>query len=238
MCYPQISFRRTSRYSLILQVNTMTQQTPSFTIHPLKLGPMDNFIYIIQDLSSNKAAIVDPAWAVSDIIAFVNAHHLHITDILLTHTHDDHMNGVYDLLKTYDVPVHLLQAEFDFWGKQSEAFVTHQDNDMLQLGQTHIKMLHTPGHTPGSVCYSLEEHLITGDTLFVSGCGRCDLRGGNPEQMYYSLQKLGHLPPETLIHPGHHYAEQLTATIAEEVANNPFMQYDTLTDFLQYRMGA
>ncbi|MCK5663280.1 MAG: MBL fold metallo-hydrolase [Thiotrichaceae bacterium] len=204
----------------------------SFSIHPLKLGRMDNFIYIIQDHSSKKAAVVDPAWDIPKVIEFAQQHDLQITDILLTHTHDDHINGLNEILRISHAQVHLLQGEI--WDSNVES-ILHEDGDIIQLGQTQIEVWHTPGHTPGSACYYLEGNIITGDTLFVLACGRCDLQGGNLEQMYHSLKKLGTLPPETVIYPGHHYGQQPTSTIAEELSDNPFMQFDNLTDFLHYR---
>ncbi len=213
------------------------KNTQPFSIHALKLGPMENFVYIIQDNTSKKAAVVDPAWEIQKVETFAQQHDLQITDVLLTHCHHDHTNGLTEILNIYDAQVHLLKPEAQFWGHKLNKPTLHHGGDTIQLGNTKIELLHTPGHTPGSVCYSLDGHLITGDTLFVFGCGRCDLSGGDPEQMYHSLKKLRtELPPETVIHPGHHYAEQPTSTMAEQSAGNPFMQFDNLTDFMRYRM--
>jgi len=208
-----------------------------FVIHALELGPMDNFVYLIQDQSSKRAAVVDPAWEVPKVIVLAQHQGFQITDILLTHSHHDHTNGLTELLKTYDAQIHLLKAEAEFWGHQLEKASLHDDGDTIQLGKTQITVLHTPGHTPGSACYYLNGHLMTGDTLFILGCGRCDSKGGSPEQMYHSLKKLGtSLSPQTVIHPGHHYAAQPSSTLAEQLKNNPFMQFNNVTDFLHYRM--
>jgi len=200
----------------------MKNQT--FSIHALELGHMENFIYIIQDHSSKTAAVVDPAWEVTKIKVLADHQGFKITDILLTHSHYDHIDGLQALLEVTDAKVHLSEPEAEFWGQKVDNQVLHQEGDVIQLGATTIKVIHTPGHTPGSVCYHLGEHLITGDTLFVNACGRCDLPGGNQQQMTSSLHKLGKLPPETVIHPGHHYGPQATSTIAEQLKNNPFMQ--------------
>jgi len=195
-----------------------------FSIHTLELGHMENFIYIIQDHSSKTAAVVDPAWEVNKITILAEHQGFKITDVLLTHSHYDHTDGLQAILKTVDAKVHLAQLEAEFWGQKLANPILHQEGDTIQLGATTIKVLHTPGHTPGSVCYHLGKHLITGDTLFVNACGRCDLPGGNQQQMTNSLRRLGSLPPETIIHPGHHYGPQATSTIAEQLKNNPFMQ--------------
>ena len=98
-------------------------------------------------------------------------------------------------------------------------------------------MLHTPGHTPGSACYHIGDNLITGDTLFVFGCGRCDLSGGDPEQMFDTLRTLREgLPGGTTIHPGHNYAERPVSSLEEQAECNPFMRFRDVGEFVHYRM--
>jgi len=213
------------------------KNTQPFSIHTLELGPMENFIYIIQDHSSKRAAIVDPAWEVPKVITLAKQQDLQITDILLTHSHHDHTNGLDEILNTYDAQVHLLKTEAHFWGQKLSKPTLHHGGDRIQIGKTNIEIWHTPGHTPGSACYYCDGHLITGDTLFVFGCGRCDFSGGDPEQMYHSLKKLGaELPAQTIIHPGHHYAVQSSSTMGEQLEGNPFMHFDKIADFVEYRM--
>ncbi|MCK5523090.1 MAG: MBL fold metallo-hydrolase [Thiomargarita sp.] len=207
-----------------------------FTIHALELGDMQNFIYLIQEHSSKQVAVVDPGWEIPKVVALVEHQGYKITDVLLTHSHYDHTNGLTELLKTCDAQVHLLEAEAKFWEHQLDKPKLYKDGDTIQLGKIQIDVLHTPGHTPGSACYCLYEHLITGDTLFVSGCGRCDLDGGDPEQMYYSLKRLAALPSQTVIHPGHNYGNKLSSTMAEQLKSNPCMQFDNVTDFVRQRM--
>jgi hydroxyacylglutathione hydrolase len=211
--------------------------TRPFSIHALELGPMENFIYIIHDHSSNQAAIVDPAWEMPKVIALAQHQGFKITDVLLTHSHHDHTNGLTEILEAYDAQVHILKTEAQFWGHELSKPTLHHGGDTIQIGKTALEVWHTPGHTPGSACFYLDGHLITGDTLFVFGCGRCDFQGSDPEQMYHSLQKIGtELPKETVIHPGHHYAHQPSSTIAEQLEGNPFMHFDNVADFVQYRM--
>jgi len=209
----------------------------SFDIEVLSLGPMDNFIYLIHDRATKQAAVVDPAWDVEKIIELANAKQVTITDVLLTHTHADHVNGLDQLLKTYDAQVHLLKYEAQFWGRFEEAPTAHHGGDIIKVGDTEIKILHTPGHTPGSACYHLGDQLIAGDTMFVYGCGRCDLPGGDPNQMHDTLRRIAiDLPKETCVLPGHDYAEKPSVTLAEQIAGNPFMHFDAVEDFVQYRM--
>ena len=211
----------------------------SYEITTMELGPMENFVYLITDLKTKKAAVVDPAWEVSKVIEYTKNENIKITDILLTHSHHDHINGVKDILDEYDPELHLLKAEADFWKADLEKPSIHHGGDTISIGDTSIQVLHTPGHTPGSACYMLNEDIITGDTLFVFGCGRCDLQGGDPEQMFTTLKKMkADLDANTIIHPGHNYADKTTSTIVEQAEGNPFMHFNDCEDFVEYRMHA
>ena len=162
----------------------------NYTIDALELGPMDNFVYLIQDHATKRAAIVDPAWDVSKAIELAKQRGYTISDILLTHSHHDHINGIDEVLQTFDAQLHLLKQEADFWGEHTAAPSLHYGGDKIVLGKTAIDILHTPGHTPGSACYHLGDDLITGDTMFVFGCGRCDMDGGDPAVMFETLKKI------------------------------------------------
>jgi len=211
--------------------------TGSCSIHALELGPMENFIYLIHDHASRRAAVVDPAWEVPEVLALAERLDVAITDILLTHSHHDHINGIEEVLQHHDAQLHLLKAEARFWGGGLELPALHHGGDAIELGETVVRVLHTPGHTPGSACYQVGDDLITGDTLFVFGCGRCDLRGGDPEQMFVTLKDMAErLPPATIIRPGHNYAEKTTSTMAEQLEGNPFLHFDDRERFIHYRM--
>ncbi|MFO8025004.1 MBL fold metallo-hydrolase [Thiohalophilus sp.] len=216
----------------------MTQivNNAQYSIDALELGPMENFIYVITDHTSGRAAVVDPAWEVPEILALAEQRGINITDILLTHSHHDHINGVEQVLQQYDAQLHLLKPEAKFWGKHLDLPTLHHGGDTIKVGDTEIRALHTPGHTPGSACYHIHDQLITGDTMFVWGCGRCDLSGGDPEQMYDTLNKLAKLPGNTTTLPGHNYADQTTATMEEQIQGNPFMHFHDKGKFVDYRM--
>jgi len=213
----------------------MTRST-GYLIDTLKLGPMENFVYLIQDVVTGRTALVDPAWEADKIITHAQAKGLHITDILLTHSHYDHVNAIADVLRVFDAKVHLLKPEAQFWGHYEDLPTLHHGGDEIALGKTAIRVLHTPGHTPGSACYHVGDDLIAGDTLFVFGCGRCDLAGGDPNQMFDTLNRLRtELPADTRLLPGHDYADRPTSTMQEQIEGNPFFHFDERAAFVHYR---
>jgi len=209
------------------------------SIYQCPVGQKQNFSYLISDLSTKKAVVVDPAWEVKKILALAQSKELEITDILLTHSHYDHVNGLSEILESCEAQVHLSVAEANFWiDSQYFQTVMHDGNDIISVGNIKIKALHTPGHTIGSMCYYVDENLITGDTLFIPRCGRCDLPSGNAEQMFYSLKRITEtFSPQTVIYPGHDYGETPTATLAELMANNSSLQFNQCADFVAYRMA-
>ncbi len=210
---------------------------PSFAIHSLELGPMENFIYLLVDKPTRQAAVVDPAWEPEKIIAKAKDLGVDITDILLTHSHYDHINGIQAILDQYDARLHLTSAEARFWGSELTRPVLHHGGDTIRLGKTDIRVLLTPGHTPGSACYHAGNKLITGDTMFVYGCGRCDLSGGDPNQMYDTLRKLaGSLPRDTITLPGHNYSTAPSCSLEQQLEGNPFLHFDDRERFVRFRM--
>jgi len=211
---------------------------PTYTIHTLELGPMENFIYIIEDHASKRAAIVDPAWDVDEILKLTTLRGLNVTDILLTHCHHDHINGIEEVLHRHDAQIHLMKAENEFW---SPGFIKPkllQGGDIIKLGETQIEALHTPGHSKGSACYKIGNQLIAGDTMFVFGCGHCRLGGSDPETLFQTLEKLKkEMPGNTIILPGHNYSPtHPTSTMSAQIEGNPFLHFNNKYDFTKYRM--
>ena len=210
----------------------------TFKIKTFEVGPMQNLVYLIWDINTNKAAIIDPAWDLSEIYSFIKNNNLVLEKILLTHSHHDHVNAIDEILINNDVQIHINNKEKSFWGKIYDNFYINSGDDLIILGETQIRSMHTPGHTPGSVCYLVDKNLVAGDTLFVFGCGRCDLHGGNPEEMYKTLKNLKlHLSSETLILPGHNYSTKKISTLKEQIEGNPFFHFNDLSKFVNYRMN-
>lgn len=203
-------------------------------IKSLQLGDMQNLVYLIEDPGTPRAAVVDPAWDVAAILEA--AGDADITDVLVTHWHEDHMNGVDELVEATGARVHLLAAEADYWSVDSDTLVRHSDGDCVRLGDITIRILHTPGHSPGSACFHADGTLFTGDTLFVYGCGRCDLPGGDARAMHHSLRRLlDCLPMDTVLYPGHDYADKAVTTLAEQMLLNPFLHRESPEDFVAFR---
>ena len=144
---------------------TQVAQNERYTIDAMELGPMENFIYLITDNHTHRAAVVDPAWDVPEILKLAEQRGVIITDILLTHSHHDHINGIEQVLAQFDAQLHLLKPEAEFWGQHLELPTLHQGGDIIRLGDTEIKVLHTPGHTPGHLSFFIPEHrlLFTAD---------------------------------------------------------------------------
>ena len=215
----------------------MQQLKQSYTIKTFDVGPMANIIYIITDNTSKESAIIDPAWDMSEVYKYIGENNLILKKILLTHSHHDHINAIDEILTSYDLEIHINKKEKVFWKKEYDSFVINHGGDTIKLGETEIRSLHTPGHTPGSTCYHIGDDLIAGDTLFVFGCGRCDLHGGNPEEMFNTLKDIKmSLDPKTIILPGHNYSIKRESTLQEEIQGNPFMKFNNLNKFIDYRM--
>ena len=207
-------------------------------VHQVLLGPWDNFIYFIGDRPSRKVAVVDPAWHAPTLLAEAERLDVEIAAILCTHSHFDHVNAVEALLETLDVPVHMLAPEVEFSGFRCENLKVSKPGDSVRLGEhLEITMMHTPGHTPGSCSYRLRDGIVTGDTLFVNGCGRCDFVGGDPQTMYATLKSLvDKLPADTIMYPGHDYGPTPTAALDAQLRENPYLAHATVADFVAHRM--
>ena len=214
----------------------MTKQNP-IQIVQVAVGPMQNFSYLIGDRKSGQALVVDPAWDIPKILEAAQENNLSIQGILVTHTHFDHINGVGDLLKKADVPVFVHEAEAGEIRVAVSSVKPVRGEDEVDCGDLNIKILHTPGHTPGSQCFLVQNQVVTGDTLFVKACGRSDLPGGDAEQLYQSLKRLGELSGKTIVHPGHDYGDRPTTSIELENKENPFLRFGSQGEFTKFVGG-
>lgn len=219
---------------------------PALYFKQIEIGPMQNFTYLIGDPVSREALVVDAAWDIAAILQLAEQDGFTITKALVTHYHQDHLGGDFtghhiqgavELLEKVKAKVYIHKAEAEFLsrlvGLSASDVVQVDSGDTATVGNVTVTFIHTPGHTPGSQCFLVENRLVAGDTLFINSCGRVDLPGSNPEHMYESLtQKLAKLPDDTVIYPGHNYAEKPFATLGEQKRHNMFLRFQSLQDFL------
>jgi len=208
-------------------------------VRQLQLGPMQNFVYLVGAPGARETAIVDPAWDFAAAVRAAEEDGRVLTHALLSHHHFDHVNGVQDVLEKGGVRVlaHALDVPRLATDIRSEVTPLNA-GDVVEVGPLRIRAMHTPGHTPGSTCWEVEDAaLFAGDTVFVNACGRCDLAGGDPEQMFHSLRRVAELPPEVTLYPGHDYGDVPVSTVARERERNPYFQkLSSLEDFVGWRM--
>jgi len=210
----------------------------SIILEQIKVGPAENFAYFIGDKQTQEIAIVDPAWESQRLLQSAKDKGLTVTSILLTHGHHDHVNGIGNIQNTLDIPVHLSMHEADFYVPPCNNLKRTKPGEIITIGNIPIECLHTPGHSPGGQCLHCGNILLTGDTLFVNGCGRCDLPGGDARVMYHTLYHiLSNLPDETMIYPGHAYGPFSHDTLSAQKKTNPYLMCSDEEDFLFNRMG-
>lgn len=190
---------------------------------------MVNFVYLIGDRSTGEAVVIDPAYDIAGIVDVAGADGMRIVGALATHYHPDHVGGdmmgyeiagVRELLALNPCPVHV-QADEAPWvqrvtGAELTDLVLHDSGDVVEVGDVHIELIHTPGHTPGSQCFFVDGKLVSGDTLFLEGCGRTDLPGGDPAALYHSLHdRLSKVPDNAILFPGHLYSAEPSASMGD-----------------------
>jgi glyoxylase-like metal-dependent hydrolase (beta-lactamase superfamily II) len=212
---------------------------------------MVNFVYLLGDREKGEAVIVDPAYAVRELVDIAAADGMRIVGALATHHHVDHVGGTMmghtvegaaELLGMGIGKIHVHEDEAPFVqrtiGAESSDIATHASGDHLQVGDLRIQLLHTPGHTPGSQCFLVEGMLVSGDTLFLDGCGRTDFPGSDPSAMFDSLQRLASLPKETVVFPGHRYSMPSFGSLEAITEQNYVFRPKTKEQWLQMFGGA
>jgi glyoxylase-like metal-dependent hydrolase (beta-lactamase superfamily II) len=195
----------------------------------LRVGSMGNFSYIIGDEETRQAFVVDPGFDIQKILQIVSGRKLQIKYIINTHEHFDHTSGNMDLASITGAKIVAHEKA------QMQRNIPVKDGDIIRIGKTEIKVIHTPGHSPDSICLLLDKKLLTGDTLFIGECGRIDLPGGNIEDLFTSLfDKLLKLDDNTEVYPGHDYGEIPSSTIKFEKINNYILKPRTKAEFIKF----
>ena len=198
----------------------------------LQLGPMQNFVYLIGDPQTRQAAVVDPGWEVPVILETLRSDGYRPVSAIVTHHHFDHVMGLGELLEAADLPVYVHHRDAAALELSRSSLKPTDGGQRICVGELAMTLIHTPGHTEGSQCLLVDGRLLSGDTLFIGACGRCDLPGGDPAKLYDSLaQRLRPLPDDTLLCPGHHYAAEPTTQLGHEKRTNPFLRAASVQEF-------
>ncbi|HXU60547.1 MAG TPA: MBL fold metallo-hydrolase [Polyangia bacterium] len=208
---------------------------PAPEVVQIEVGLLQNFCEILFCPETREAAVVDPAFEVDRLLQEAARRSLTVKLALITHTHHDHIDGVGELCDKTGAAVVVNPREAAAVRAPGRTLIDAADGQDIAIGRRGVRALVTPGHTVGGTCYLADGFVVTGDVLFVGGCGRTDFTGGDPAQMWNSLQRLTRLPEETRVYPGHDYGETPTSTIAHELRTNRFLRCATLDEFRALR---
>jgi glyoxylase-like metal-dependent hydrolase (beta-lactamase superfamily II) len=208
---------------------------------------MRNFTYAIGDRNSGEAVLVDPAYRPAELIEILEADGMKLVGAIATHYHPDHIGGtligqqhiagIVELREMTGAPIHAHVDErswiLERTGIDESALITHDDRDQLRVGDIEITLLHTPGHTKGSQCLLVEGHLLSGDTLFIDGCGRTDFPGGDTRELFVSLnERLSKVSDDTVLFPGHLYSTEGSLPMGDVRERNPVLSVASLEQWL------
>lgn len=193
----------------------------------IRVGNMQNLVYLVADESSKEALAIDSGWETSPIVMIAKNEGMRVKFAVATHNHFDHTSTLQELAQK-------LEAKVVAHRNSPIVHDVSVDNgDILQIGSKEVKVFYTPGHTEDSICLYDRENVFTGDTLFIGNCGRTDLPGGSPEKMFRSLhQVILNLPPGTRVYPGHDYGEVPSRKLADEARLNPTLSVKSYEEFL------
>ncbi len=228
----------------------MTQDQERLYFRQVPVGPMANFVYLIGDREKGECVVVDPAWTSDALVELAGSDGMTITGMLVTHYHPDHVGGsalgfevpggIAELSGMLHAPIHVNEHEADglkfVTGVSESDLVRHVSGDVVKVGDVEIELVHTPGHTPGSQCFLVGGRLVAGDTLFVGGCGRVDLPGGDAETMFRTLTTtLAKIPDDVILFPGHDYGSTPSATLGDQRKSNVYLRARSIEEWSRLR---
>jgi len=210
-------------------------------VFQLDVGMIDNLCEIVYCPETKDAAVVDPAFEPDRLLKAAAKLDVRVNTVLITHTHNDHIEAVDAICaagatRVYVHPLERQRVEHVCRNLAVQPeFIEVYDRMDIAIGNRGVRVLETFGHTIGGVCYLADGFIISNDILFVGGCGRTDLKGGNTEALWHSLQRLMALPEEIRVYPGHDYGKTKTSTIGREILENPYLRCDNFEAFRKMR---
>lgn len=205
---------------------------PAPAVIQTEVGMLQNFCELLYCPTTREAAVVDPAFEVDRLLRLASEHTLAIKRILITHTHHDHIEGVAEMVAATGAEVLVHPNEAPKINALARDVVLLADRMDVAIGNCGVRALETFGHTPGGTCFLADGYVVTGDVLFVGGCGRTNFPGGSTAALWESLLRLMALPEETIVYPGHNYGSTATSTMGREILENPYLR---VADFEAFR---
>lgn len=192
-------------------------------IKQVEVGGMLNFAYIIGDPETKEGIVIDPSWEPERVYDIAREEGITVKYIVNTHCHEDHVNGNRTMKELSGAAIAIHEAETKYLRHffPPGADMKLNDGDTLNLGKVSAVVIHTPGHSPGSICLMVGDNLFTGDTLFVGSCGRTDLQGGDDSEFRKTMNRLKNLNDSITVHPGHNYGDSAISTMGKEKRHNP-----------------
>ena len=200
---------------------------PAMIVRQMAVGTMQNFVYLLADRPGGEGLVVDSGWETGPILDAVKEARVRVRFAVASHNHPDHTASLRELAGALGAKVVAHERS------PIDHDLPVKGGDALKVGGTDVKVIYTPGHTQDSICLYDGENLFTGDTLFIGNCGRTDLAGGSPEEMFRSLHDvILRLPPSTVVYPGHDYGDVPFRRLGEEALSNPTLSASTYGEFL------
>jgi len=200
-------------------------------------GAFINYTYVVVNKGAGEALIVDPGFEYTGIANYIVKTGYTLKAVLLTHHHTDHVQMANDFAQSFNVPVYMSSAECNYYNFRCLNLQPVPPDHFFAVGDFDVFMYHTPGHTKGSACFQVEQHLFTGDTLFVEGCGMCAGKGADPVDMYYSLQKLKQrIEPLVRIYPGHSFGARPGVVFDHVLKENLYLHFTDVNRFVAFRI--
>ena len=208
-------------------------------VYPLKVSSSSiiNNCYVVINRAIGQALVIDPAWELVKIEQILREEGVNVSAILLTHSHDDHVNLADELAGRYGCRVFMSEDEITYYAYSCRFLTAIQREDPLPIAGFSVLPIFTPGHTYGSVCYLIDNLLFSGDTLFIEGCGQCTDKGADAGKLFLSLQKIKKkIFLSTILYPGHSFMYETGKVMSTVMNLNIYMQIEDCDIFVKFRM--